>query len=277
MNSSTLAVLCASLLGTVTVSAQEPASDCIGAIGICDSETISANPSDVGNEQDLDPANRGCLVANEHQGVWFRFTTDTAGTLAITIDLESGSDYDFAVWGPYTDAPPCPPTTPPLRCSWAGLSSNTGLSYIDADLTEGAGGNGWVRYIDVLAQETYLLYIDNYSMNGLAFDLVWDNEPDDLLDCLTTDVTPVPGNPDQLSVRPNPAQDQLFVTTNLKGMLDVRVHDASGRLVMREQVRTDATGSVMLDLGTLAEGIHTVLVTDTGGATATVRFAKHED
>ena len=277
MNSSSLAVLCASLLGTVPVSAQEPASDCIGAIGICDSETISANPSDVGNTQDLNPTNRGCLLGNERQGVWFHFTTNTAGTLAFTIDVAPNVDYDFAVWGPLSDPPPCPPPGPPLRCSWSALSVDVGLSYAALDLSEAAAGDGQVRYIDALGQETYLLYVDNYSMNGLAFDLVWDNEPDDLLDCLTTDVIPVPSNPDQLSVQPNPAQDQLLVTTNLKGMLDVHVHDANGRLVMREQVRTDANGGVMLDVGTLAEGIHTVVVTDTGGATATVRFAKHED
>jgi hypothetical protein len=160
-----------------------PISDCLGAFQVCNNQNINLAPGSFGNTQDLGPANRGCLSSNERQGAWYRFTTNAVGTIAFTINVNN-TDYDFAVWGPFAGTPPCPPPSAPLRCSYSGLWQNTGLSYTDVDLTEGAGGNAWVRWIDVLPNQQYLLYIDNFSMNGLAFQLNWNNVPNTILDCV---------------------------------------------------------------------------------------------
>jgi len=161
-----------------------PISDCIGSQQVCNTQSFSYAPGNFGNSQDLGPTNRGCLSSNERQGAWYRFTTNAAGTIAFTIGIGMGTDYDFAVWGPFSGAPTCPPPGPPLRCNWSGTTGPTGLNYTALGTSEGAGGPPFSRWIDALANQTYLLYIDNYTMNGLTFSLSWNTNPANLLDCV---------------------------------------------------------------------------------------------
>ncbi len=161
-----------------------PISDCIGAFQVCNNQSINIAPGNFGNTQDLNISNRGCLLTNERQGAWFTFTTNTVGTIAFNINVGVGTDYDFGVWGPYSGPPPCPPVGPPMRCNWSAVTGPTGLNYTAINTTEPAGGPPFSRWIDVVANQTYLLYIDNYTMNGLAFTLAWNNVPNTILDCV---------------------------------------------------------------------------------------------
>lgn len=160
-----------------------PISDCIGAQQICNSQSFTFAPGNFGNSQDLNASNRGCMLANERQGVWLRFTTNAAGSVAFNIAVTPGTDYDFAIWGPYNGTPPCPPTSPPIRCNWSAVANTTGLSTTALNASEGAGGPPFSSAINAAANQTYLLYIDNYSMNGLSFTLNWNTNPSTLLDC----------------------------------------------------------------------------------------------
>jgi hypothetical protein len=160
-----------------------PISDCIGAQQICNSQSFTFAPGNFGNSQDLNATNRGCMLANERQGVWLRFTTNAAGTIAFNIAVTPGTDYDFAMWGPYAGTPPCPPPAPPIRCNWSAVANTTGLSTTALNATEGAGGPPFSSALPVAANQSYLLYIDNYSMNGLSFTLNWNNTPSSILDC----------------------------------------------------------------------------------------------
>lgn len=160
-----------------------PISDCIGAQQICNSQSFTFAPGNFGNSQDLNATNRGCMLANERQGAWLRFTTNAAGTIAFNVAVTPGTDYDFAMWGPYAGTPPCPPATPPIRCNWSAVANTTGLSTTALNATEGAGGPPFSSALPVAANQSYLLYIDNYSMNGLSFTLNWNNTPSNILDC----------------------------------------------------------------------------------------------
>ena len=71
-----------------------------------------------------------------------------------------------------------------MRCNWSAVTGPTGLNYTAINNTEGAGGPPFSRWIDVVANQTYLLYVDNFTMNGLAFTLVWNNVPNTILDCV---------------------------------------------------------------------------------------------
>ncbi len=137
----------------------------------------------VGEVVDLGVANRGCLVGSEHMGVWMHFQAATAGQVGFTVAPVQPADYDLAVWGPFT-APPWTLGTPPVRCSFAGLNGAGGLNYTAVDLSESAGGDGWVRYLDVLPGEWYVLYVDNFSMSGLDFSLTWQLQQGATLACL---------------------------------------------------------------------------------------------
>lgn len=159
-----------------------PAQDCLGGITVCSSLSITNNATNWGETQDLNAGNQGCL-SSEHMGTWYFFSPQTAGTIAFSITpSNSTDDYDFAVWGPFSSAQ-CP-TGPPLRCSWnAPPSYITGLGNGATDLSEGASGDGWVRDIDALPNEVYVLYIDNWSSSGQAFTLDWQLSNGASLDC----------------------------------------------------------------------------------------------
>ncbi|MBX2981014.1 MAG: T9SS type A sorting domain-containing protein [Flavobacteriales bacterium] len=154
-----------------------PQSDCLGAVTLCSQNIqVNQNPTNTGGVVDLNASNRGCLSANERQGLWYTFSTLCAGNVAFSIVPTGGADYDFAVWGPLTGLT-CPPPGPPIRCSWAAPSFSgapTGLAINGAlPTSEGSFGSGFVRHLTVAPGDVYLLYIDNYSMNGVQFDLNW--------------------------------------------------------------------------------------------------------
>mgnify|MGYP000093026541 CR=1 FL=1 len=41
-----------------------------------------------------------------------------------------------------------------------------------------------MQYISAAANQTYLLYVDNWSRNGISFNMAWDNQPTNLIDCI---------------------------------------------------------------------------------------------
>jgi hypothetical protein len=155
-----------------------PQSDCLGAFQLCNQNiTVNQNPTNIGNLQDLNPSNRGCLSANERQGLWYYFTAQCAGNIAFTITPTGTADYDFAVWGPFPSLTCGSGLGPPLRCSWAAPSfpgSPTGLAINPTlPISENAFGTGFVRHITASPGDVYVLYVDNYSMNGVQFNLSW--------------------------------------------------------------------------------------------------------
>ena len=156
--------------------------DCAGAITICGSTQITSSSTNAGQTNDLNASNKGCL-SSEHQGTWYYFSPQTNGTIGFSITPANGSDdYDFAVWGPYTAAQ-CP-TGPPLRCSWnAPPAYIVGLGNGATDQSEDAGGDGWVQPINGVADKVYVLYFDNFSTTGQAFQLDWQLGPGTSLDC----------------------------------------------------------------------------------------------
>lgn len=164
--------------------------DCAGGITICNGQSFNNNSDNTGNVVDLIDSNHGCLTSDEQQGTWYYFSPSAAGTIGFAIAPATPTDYDFAVWGPMS-AVTCPPVGTPLRCSYASGGStftqtgsyNTGLGNGAIDLTENAGGNGWVSTINVLVGEIYILYVDNFSTNGQQFSLTWGLTNGASLDC----------------------------------------------------------------------------------------------
>ena len=158
--------------GTFQICAWDPPlvfenADCITATQICTTTAFDDNNSGNGDINDLNASNKGCLADGEHQSAWYYFIISTSGTLTFIIDpVVNSDDYDFAVWGP---GPSCPPAAPPIRCSYSSANGNTGLNMTAPDLSEGAGGDKFVKYLDVLAGEVYYLFIDNYLATNEGF------------------------------------------------------------------------------------------------------------
>ncbi|MFI5171513.1 MAG: T9SS type A sorting domain-containing protein [Chitinophagales bacterium] len=155
--------------------------DCNTAQQLCTEQTFSSNSLGTGLIDDLDGTNSGCLTPNEHQSSWFYFTFGLSGEFSCTITpLQATDNYNFAIWGP---DPICPLTSPPLRCSYSNSSGETGIRTTETELSEGPPGDGWIKFIDVVVGETYILMVDNYSESGIGFTFDFEGPP--TISCIT--------------------------------------------------------------------------------------------
>ncbi len=171
--------------------------DCIGANTICGNQSVSGTSLGSGSFNDVNSGlgNSGCLndyasTPNgnaEHQSHWYYFSPSSSGALGMTIaPSASSTDYDWAIWGPYVNLP-CPPSTAPIRCSSASSSNSsggaTGIGNGAGDADEGAGGDGWVSSINVVAGQKYILMLDNWNATSAPYTLSWQLAGGASLDC----------------------------------------------------------------------------------------------
>lgn len=171
--------------------------DCEGGFTVCSGQNFGDNSSNSGNVVDLNSSNRGCLSSGEQEGTWYYFSPSAGGTVSmnITPNMTTGSDttdYDFAIWGPYSTVT-CPPSAPPIRCSYAYPQTtptypsvtawSTGLGNGAVDNSETAAGDGWVAPLLVTAGQIYVLYIDKFTLDGEGFNLSWQLSGGASLDC----------------------------------------------------------------------------------------------
>lgn len=150
--------------------------DCSTALSVCGNSSITYSPTGIGN---VNETLGGCLTTGEHNSIWYKLTIATSGTL--TFDLvpnDPGADYDWAIYGPNAS---CGSLGSPIRCNAAtviGVGANTGLN-MTSTLTSAAGGSTtpYCMYMDVIAGQTYYLYIDNWvgagSTTVAPFSLTW--------------------------------------------------------------------------------------------------------
>lgn len=160
-----------------------PVEDCIGGMTLCNAQTINVDPMNEGITTDLNSTNRGCLGSNERQGQWYNFRPSSGGTVEMDIiPMDSSDDYDFAVWGPYTELT-CVPPAAPIRCSYSGDTGTTGMQIGSGDTSEGSGGDKFVDELTVSAGEVYVLYVSNWSRTGIASDINFTLSGGAALDC----------------------------------------------------------------------------------------------
>lgn len=142
--------------------------DCEDAIPICSDADIAMTPSGTG---DVEEGDVGCL-SGENNSLWFMFSVQTAGTLTFVITPAQNVDYDWALYGPNHNCADV--NAMPIRCSYdAPPSYATGLNMTSTDLSEDSGGDGFVRYLDVLPGQTYYLLVDNFSPTISQFSLTF--------------------------------------------------------------------------------------------------------
>jgi len=186
----------AGLFGAASLYAQNI--NCSGATQVCSDVTFSGNNTGAGT-QELNGSNQGCLYT-EHQSSWYFFQPISSGTVALTI--QTSVDYDFAIWATGN----CNSLGAPIRCSYSANSGNTGLasSYYGqtssfgcgflglfacygnvnvTDVSETASGDAWVMPLNVVAGQTYIMLIDNFTANSTPFTLDWTLTNGAVLDC----------------------------------------------------------------------------------------------
>lgn len=130
---------------------------------------------------ELNVTNRGCLIANEaNSSYWFQICFSSAGQFQFYIDPSGNrNDFDWAVWNTTT----CPPTTAPIRCSyaavpnggpcatcdWTGLGTNPNTGILATDVSETATGDGWVAPITVTSGQCLTININNFKNGSNTF------------------------------------------------------------------------------------------------------------
>jgi len=162
--------------------------DCGNATLICDNNSFGGNSNGFGI-QELNSTNQGCLFG-ENQSAWYYLSIETAGTLEMTIAPSGNSDYDWVIWGPFTEATivnNCPPLTSPIRCNYAqyprtgffpflcGTNTlNTGMLAGNANTNATACQNRpFLAPLNVLSDEFYILLIDNFTSSTIGYEVTW--------------------------------------------------------------------------------------------------------
>ena len=150
--------------------------DCSTALSVCGNSNITYSPTGIGN---VNESLGGCLTTGEHNSIWYKLTIATSGTLTFNlVPNDPNADYDWAVYGPNVT---CGTLGSPIRCNAAtvlGVGASTGLN-MTSTITNAAGGSltPYCQYMDVLAGQTYYLYIDNWvgagSTTTAPFSLTW--------------------------------------------------------------------------------------------------------
>ncbi len=160
--------------------------DCISALPICSKQTVHIDHLS-GPGTDNTELNEATCFSNvapgnfEWNSCWIRFTAAQSGTLLFTITPDTtGDDLDFVLFQ-LADSSDCLQKQV-LRCMAAGddVASNspctgpTGLLPGETDTLEDAGctdadDNNFLSPADLLAGETYLLCVQNFtSFNGFS-------------------------------------------------------------------------------------------------------------
>ena len=150
--------------------------DCVNAIVVCGNGNFSSNAVGPGNTQEI----LNYCSGAEHNSLWIKVNIVRTGTLGFTITPNSPDievDYDFWVFGPNKA---CGALGAPIRCNTtnpaaAGLTSNiTGMTgtAVTTQSGPGANGNGFVRWIDVVAGQFYYIAIDRPVGDG-GFSIEW--------------------------------------------------------------------------------------------------------
>lgn len=156
----------------------EPGQDCNTAAILCDKSPFVVQ-SVTGAGDILNEAQGTCLgnsgVGSEQQSTWFRWTAANNGTLTFTITpLNPTDDIDFVLYEIIGTGFSCSAKNV-LRCMATACEGPTGLNETSTDLEEDLncdpGEDGFVKYIDMEKDKTYLLMINNFTNSMIGFSM----------------------------------------------------------------------------------------------------------
>jgi gliding motility-associated-like protein len=152
--------------------------DCVDAILICGNANLSGLTATGIGIQEITPDN--ACSSGENNSLWLKIKINTGGTLGFVLTPQSTNlieDLDFWIFGPNVN---CSNIGTAIRCSTTNpiainqVDNLTGINSTETDVSEGPGNNGnsYVKWLDVLDNETYYIAIDRPT--GIsAFSIAW--------------------------------------------------------------------------------------------------------
>lgn len=153
--------------------------DCIRMTPLCSAAAVSGNASGPGIIAE-GCTGSACPAGGENHTSWYTFTAQTTGTLNIMITpTDPTDDYDFAIFGPNVS---CGALGAPIRCTDSGTTGSTGLTGAAGDFTEDVTGDSFLQTMNVVAGQSYILVVDEWSPNaGSGYNLTFSGTAS--LDC----------------------------------------------------------------------------------------------
>jgi len=166
--------------------------------------TVS-NPSTNPNNS---PGNQGCLLSGETTSTFITISVVSTGVLEWSIQGQNTGCFDWIMW-PYNDqtcASLQASTLPPVACNWNGACGGfTGMSS-PGNLPNGADQSDFENGINVVAGETYLLCLSNYSSTDQNVNMSFFG---------SADVSCTPSTPDQTTCLGTP----VIVDVTIPGVI----------------------------------------------------------
>lgn len=152
--------------------------DCVDAILICGNANLSGLTATGIGIQEINIDN--ACSSGENNSLWLKIKINTGGTLGFVLTPQSDDileDLDFWIFGPNVS---CSNLGTAIRCSTTNpLAINqpdnlTGMNSTETDVSEGPGfdGNSFIKWMDVLDNETYYIAIDRPT-GVSAFSIAW--------------------------------------------------------------------------------------------------------
>ena len=152
--------------------------DCVDAILICGNANLTGLTAAGIGIQEITSDN--ACGSGENNSLWLKIKINTGGTLGFVLTPQSADileDLDFWIFGPNVS---CSNLGTAIRCSTTNpLAINqpdnlTGMNSTETDVSEGPGydGNSFIKWMDVLDNETYYIAIDRPT-GVSAFSIAW--------------------------------------------------------------------------------------------------------
>ncbi len=182
----------------VTTSSPPPLSgqDCGTAAILCDNSTFGQGSSTAGsgsvfgNTSNENLSAFGCLMTDERQSKWYKFTAGCSGTIEFMIDpITNTNDYDFAIYDITTSGCAITPGgsiaggATQVVCNYSACDGSTGASSAanpcttygasDCGGPPGCQATGVAAPPSLIAGHSYALIIDNFSLTNSGFNFTW--------------------------------------------------------------------------------------------------------
>jgi len=220
--------------------------DCLGAIPLTQAifyqDSSFSGEGNILNEINTSGCPSSCLLSGEKNDVWYVFTVLTTGNLCFNIIPNSSSDdYDWAVFNltNATCADIFSDSSLMVSCSYSANQGTTGANGQGSISCASASDGKYNALIPVLAGETYVLNVSNFSQTQAGYTLDFSCTDSTIVSSILKPVNP-PG--ESISIFPNPAEDQVSVAFDYGINTDcfMYIFDLTGKPVLFRKVEKES-------------------------------------
>lgn len=145
--------------------------DCANLTPLCSASSVSGNSTGPGIAAE-GCNGTDCPSGGENHSNWYEIQIAPGGTGTLDITMTPTiptDDYDFAIYGPNVT---CGALGSPIRCTDSGNQGTTGLVFGAGDNIEDVNGDSFVEQMNVLAGESYIIVVDEWSSSsGTGYNL----------------------------------------------------------------------------------------------------------